>query len=188
MKKIFKAMAFALKAHEGQFRKGTKIPYFIHPLHVANTLIEYDCAEYIVIAGLLHDTVEDTRISVKDIERNFGKKIAGLVQGVTEPEKTSPWEIRKRHTIDSIKHAPADMLLIQCADKLDNLKSIAEDFERLGDAVWQRFNRPFEQQKWYFQSIAKELLKRKVDEPAAVLVQQLKHLVEEIFNEKLKWD
>lgn len=177
-------MFFALKAHEGQFRKGTKIPFFVHPLNVAKILIQFECNDEIVIAGILHDTVEDTKISVTDIERNFGKKIADLVQGVTEPDKSKSWEIRKRHTIESLKNAPMDILLIHCADKLDNLTSIAEDIERSGVAVWQRFNQPYERQKWYFQSIVKELLMRKLDEPGATLVHRLKCLVEEIFNEE----
>ncbi len=55
---IFKAIEFAAQAHAGHFRKGTKIPYIIHPLAVAKILIENEYSEEIVIAGILHDTIE----------------------------------------------------------------------------------------------------------------------------------
>jgi (p)ppGpp synthase/HD superfamily hydrolase len=61
MPKLFDAIEFATRAHEGQFRKGTRIPFIIHPLSVAKLLIEREFSEEVVIAGLLHDTLEDAR-------------------------------------------------------------------------------------------------------------------------------
>ena len=57
--RIFQAVEFATKAHSGQFRKGTNVPYLVHPLGVCKILIEAGCSEDVVVAGLLHDTVED---------------------------------------------------------------------------------------------------------------------------------
>jgi len=65
---IFEAIEFATKAHINHFRKGTKVPYIIHPLQVARILIESDCSDHVVIAGILHDTVEDTPVTLDDIE------------------------------------------------------------------------------------------------------------------------
>ena len=116
---IFIAMDFVHKAHYGQYRKGTKIPYFIHPLGVAKILIDYDCSEEIIIAGLLHDTVEDTAVTIDEIERNFGEHVAEIVGNITEPEKSIHWEKRKQYQFDLIKKAPLEELFIICADKLD---------------------------------------------------------------------
>src|SRR3989304_6852558 len=98
-KKIFDAIVFAAKAHACQFRKGTTVPYIIHPVGVARILIEYGCPEDIVIAGLLHDTIEDTAVTLEDIQKEFGDDIAGIVRGATEPNKKDAWEDRKKHTL-----------------------------------------------------------------------------------------
>ncbi len=78
---IFQAVEFASTAHSGHFRKGTNVPYIIHPLGVAKILIEHGCSEEIVVAGILHDTVEDTAITLEDIRRSFGERVDHLVQG-----------------------------------------------------------------------------------------------------------
>ena len=157
---VFKALIFAAKAHASQYRKSTKIPYLIHPLGVARILIEYGCKDELVVAGLLHDTVEDTSVKLREIEKDFGKKIAEFVNAVSEPDKSASWEIRKTHTINFLKSAKLDVLIISCADKLDNLRSIRVDYEKYGDKVWSRFNRPKEKQKWYYQSLGKVFMNR----------------------------
>jgi len=129
---IFDAIEFAAKAHRGQFRKSTKIPYIIHPLNVGNILIESGCSPEIVAAGILHDTVEDTDITIEDIEKKFGEKVAKIVKGVSEPDKSDTWENRKNHTIEMLKTAPLEIVLVEYADKLDNIKSIKETFEKIG--------------------------------------------------------
>lgn len=143
---IFPAIEFAAKAHSGQYRKGTKLPYIVHPLGVARILIEHECPDEVVVAGVLHDTVEDTAITLEDIRRSFGDRVAQIVQAASEPDKADTWENRKRHTIEYLKTAPADVLLVSIADKLDNMRAIRQDYEKLGDAFWSRFNRPKESQ------------------------------------------
>jgi (p)ppGpp synthase/HD superfamily hydrolase len=179
---IFKAVQCAVRAHSGQFRKGTRIPYIIHPLRVAETLIEYDCSEEVVIAGILHDTIEDTAITVDDIVRSFGEKIADLVVHASEPDKSDTWENRKQHTIEYLKDAPMDVLLITCADKLDNLRSIQNDYVRAGEAVWSRFNRPKDYQRWYYQALADVFMSRIDKEPGASLFKNFNREVEDFFG------
>ena len=77
------AIDFATRAHEGQKRKSGQ-PYIIHPLAVAGILTEWDMDIDTVIAGVLHDTVEDTAVSLEQIESLFGRDIAFLVDGVTK--------------------------------------------------------------------------------------------------------
>ena len=93
---IFKAINYAAKAHSGQHRKGTKIPYIIHPLGVAKILIEYGCADHVVIAGILHDTIEDTTVTFEQIKDIFGSAVADLVEAESEPDKSDTWENRKK--------------------------------------------------------------------------------------------
>ena len=95
---IFKAIEFAVKAHEGQYRKGTHIPYVFHPLNVARILLEYKYPQKIVIAGLLHDTIEDTPVTAADIKKAFSNNIAQLVIGASEKNKQDTWENRKTKT------------------------------------------------------------------------------------------
>ena len=130
---LFDAIEFAARAHREHYRKGTRIPYIAHLISVAKILIEYDCAEEIIVAGLLHDTVEDTSVTLEDIRKSFGEKVASLVEAASEPDKSDTWENRKRHTIEYLKTAPMDVLLLSCADKLDNIRSIKEDYERFGE-------------------------------------------------------
>ena len=107
---IFDAIEYAARAHREHYRKGTRIPYIAHLISVAKILIEYDCAEEIIVAGLLHDTVEDTSVTLEDIRNSFGETVASLVDAASEPDKSDTWENRKKHTIEYLKTAPMDVL------------------------------------------------------------------------------
>jgi (p)ppGpp synthase/HD superfamily hydrolase len=180
--KIFRAIEFAARAHSGHFRKKTRIPYIVHPLGVAKILIEYDCAVDVVAAGILHDTVEDTPVTLEDLERAFGKRIAELVAAASEPDKSDTWDNRKGHTIGYLRTAPEEVLLIACADKLDNILSIREDCERLGEAVWRRFNRGRKKQGWYYTSLAEVLSGRMKNEPGRSLARRFSDEVRRLFT------
>lgn len=152
--KLFDAVALAAKAHYGQFRKGTGIPYIVHPLRVVETLVRCGCEEDVCVAGALHDVVEDTDVGPDEIAEQFGANVARLIKGNTEPPKSNSWEARKEHSVEYFKSAPMDELMICVADKLDNIISTREEMERAGEAVWERFRRGREQQKWYFTTLA----------------------------------
>ena len=177
--RVFKAVEFAAKAHTGQYRKATKIPYIIHPLGVAEILLKNNMPDDVVIAGLLHDTIEDTPVTIKQIEKQFGKVVANLVKGASEPDKADTWENRKKHTIEYLKKAPMKIVYLSCADKLHNAKSILDDHNVHGDDVFKRFNRPKAQQKWYYTSLAETFIKRRPGHP---LFQEFKTIVKKIFG------
>jgi len=179
---IFDAIEFAAKAHSGQFRKGTKIPYIVHPLGVAKILIEHDCPEEIVVAGILHDTVEDSTVTIDDIRQSFGEKVAWLVQAASEPDKPDTWENRKRHTIEFLKTAPVDVLLVSLADKLDNIRAIRQDYEKLGDALWPRFHRPKDSQMWYYRALVDAFARRVKDGLDVSITKVFKAEVEKVFG------
>lgn len=157
MSRMDEAIEFAALAHKNQFRKGSDTPYISHPFGVAFLLREAGCTEDVVIAGLLHDTLEDTQTTEEDIRSRFGENVLRLVKGASEPDKTASWEERKRHTLAFLKTADLDVRLLACADKLHNLRSLRRDAERLGDALWEKFNRGYEQQRWYYTNLVSSL-------------------------------
>jgi (p)ppGpp synthase/HD superfamily hydrolase len=184
MQKIFEAIEFAARAHSGQYRKGTKLPFILHPLAVAKVLIQYECAEEIVVAGILHDTLEDTTVTVEDLRRSFGNQVASLVEACSEPDKSKSWEIRKLHAIESLKIAPPSVLLIECADKLDNIRTIQEEYVRFGEIVWKRFNRSKEHQRWYYRALAQVFTTRITDDPYVELAEDFRDEVQKVFNDE----
>ncbi|WP_042460246.1 HD domain-containing protein [Neobacillus dielmonensis] len=154
---IDKALQFAAKAHAGQCRKGTDIPYISHPAAVAMILLKAGYSDAIVAAGILHDTVEDTEITLGDINCEFGPEIAAIVEGCSEPDKSLSWEQRKLHTIEFLKRASNDIKAVACADKLHNVRSILADYQQEGEEVWTRFKRGKDKQKWYYFNIVNSL-------------------------------
>jgi len=180
---IFEAIEFAAKAHRGQYRKGTNIPYIVHPIRVAQILIEYGCSEPIVIAGVLHDTVEDTAVSLDDIRHHFGKEVAQIVDGASEPDRSDTWEHRKQHTIDYLQQSATEpVLLVGLADKLDNIRSIYHGYSKMGDRYFKRFNRPKAQQKWYYQALADVFAQRLLVSPINDLAREFIEMVNLVFE------
>ncbi|WMJ23965.1 HD domain-containing protein [Paludicola sp. MB14-C6] len=154
---IHKAIEFATLAHDGQKRKGSNVPYIVHPFEVAQILTLQGASEQVIVAGLLHDTIEDTHVTIEEIQTLFGKEIAHLVAGNSE-NKTLPWEERKQHTINYMKeNATFEEMMICCADKLSNLRSLKSDYMILGEGLWKRFHRGKEHQKWYYDSLLNAL-------------------------------
>jgi len=153
-----KAVNFAAKAHDGQKRKGDGAPYIVHPFIVASILREQQCSPQAVIAGLLHDTVEDTHVTIEELETEFGADVAAIVATCTEQDKSLHWELRKQHSIATIKTASLDAKYVTCADKLHNLNSLTAAYQKMGDEVWSRFSRGYDSQKWYAESMLHSIL------------------------------
>ena len=93
---VARARRFAEIAHRGQKRKISGLPYVVHPLGVAELLARCGCESELIVAGLLHDTVEDTAVDINEIEREFGAAVASLVACVTDPRDLSAWKERKK--------------------------------------------------------------------------------------------
>ncbi|HRJ20611.1 MAG TPA: HD domain-containing protein [Bryobacteraceae bacterium] len=150
---IFRAIEFAAAAHAGQYRKGTPVPYIVHPLNAARMLLMAGCEEHVAAAAVLHDVIEDTHVSFEDVKAHFGERVAELVANASEPDRLATWEERKRHTIAFLEGADEETLLVAVADKLDNIRSIREDLALRGDVAWTRFKRGRAEQMWYYQSL-----------------------------------
>ncbi len=150
---VEKALFFAAMAHDGQRRKGMDVPYLVHPVSVAMRLTRAGAGDIIVAAGLLHDTLEDTDLTYEQLGVEFGNEIADIVRQCSECDKSLSWEARKRHTIDKISTQSLTVRVVECADKLDNISSLIDEHARLGDEVWSRFKRGYNEQLWYFTSL-----------------------------------
>jgi (p)ppGpp synthase/HD superfamily hydrolase len=168
------ALAFAARAHAAvnQARKGSDFPYVVHPIRVAQILDRVGAEDDVVVAGFLHDTIEDTLVTAAELTAVFGARVAALVEAASEPDKTLPWKARKQHTLDHLEHeTDPGILALIAADKLDNARSIAVDIRERGkDAAWARFNAPPSEQRWYYEGIARILTAK---DPESPLVQAL---------------
>ena len=178
-----KAKLFAIDAHKGQVRKtDVEKPMIIHPICVAEILEKYDFDKNVVAAGYLHDVIEDTKYTKKDIEDNFGLDIASLVMGASEPDKSLSWEIRKKHTIESVKKLDLRHKAVVCADKISNLEDLRDLIELKGNSIFNSFNRGYESQKWYYEGIYKSLVINE-DENFPSFV-RLRKIIDSVFNDK----
>jgi len=176
---IQKAIRFAIRAHAGQCRKGTTLPYIEHPMHVGVLLAQAGVRDSVVIAGLLHDTLEDTEYTEEDISSRFGEEVLELVKAASEPERDLPWRERKLHTIDFLGAAPRDVKLIALCDKYSNIVAIESDYKHMGEGLWERFNAGYKEQRWYYKSLCKAL--EELDEEK--IYQEFSEAVERVFGE-----
>jgi thymidylate kinase len=133
-----------------------------------------------VAAGYLHDVVEDTKYTIEDIEKEFGKDIASLVMGASEPDKSLSWEERKQHTIDETKILLLINKLVICADKINNLEDMMIKFEKNGTRDFSAFKRGEKDQKWYYTSVYKSLIYNE-DENLPIF-KRLKNVLDIVFE------
>ncbi|MDM5201083.1 HD domain-containing protein [Fictibacillus enclensis] len=178
--KMNAAIEMAAAAHQSQVRKGNKKPYISHPYFVGMLLLDAGCTEETVLAGILHDVIEDTDVTDEDIRSAFGYRVMEMVKGSSEPDKSQSWEARKKHTITYLqKEASVEVCQIVCADKLHNVLSLRKDLEKQGEAVWSHFKRGRDLQEWYYTSLVEALGRRVGTFP---LFLQLKKEVQSLFH------
>ena len=188
--KISKAIQVAMQEHEGQYRKGTKVPYIVHLLDVSSILMyEEDLDENVICAGVLHDTLEDTHYTKEQLKQDFGDEVYGLVLFCTEEGNTADtskeeeirtWKIRKEKSLEKLTQGgKEEEMLVFLADKFSNIKSMYEEKLIVGDDIWNKFNASYEEIKWYYTQILEltqdALSKRRVH-------QLYSHYVGEVFK------
>ena len=192
--RIEEAIEVAAQAHHGQFRKGTNTPYISHPYAVGLMLMNAGCSDAVVIAGILHDTVEDTDLTLECIRKNFGKPVADIVDGCSE-NKSLRWRERKTEQIEALETATPEVCIVTCADKLHNLRTVISEYDHIGDTVWERFHGGLDAQAWYYRSVLESLRKHKNSDKMAkcdstvvkqfnLIFQQLQHAVVFLFDRK----
>ncbi len=194
--RLLNALAFAERAHRDvrQARKGTLFPYAVHPIRVAEVLYKSRCDQDgrisdrdldLVIAGFLHDVLEDTKTGAAEVEREFGARVRELVTKASEEAKLDPRDVevkreeRMRQAVEHLRVEPdPDVRALIAADKLDNARSLRLDAERDGEQTWLCFNAPKDKQRSYYRDVVGILLER---DPGSRLVAALADEVELLF-------
>ena len=180
------AIIFATEVHAGDKRKGTNVPYIVHPLEAAAIVATMTDDKEILAAAVLHDVVEDTDYTAEDVKQKFGERIARLVASDSENKRRElpseeTWKIRKEETLDYLENkATKEEKMIVLGDKLSNIRAIYRDYFVLGDDLWDRFNQKNKSEHaWYYCGIAKRL--GELSDTAAY--KEYTELLEKVFND-----
>lgn len=179
-----RAIVFAVKAHANTERRGKGYPYIVHPLEAVEIVATMSPDQELLAAAALHDTVEDTEVTVEQLKAEFGERIASLVadesdvmpEGMTEE---ASWHQRKQAAIDRLSRASHDAKMVALGDKLSNMRAIARDYDEIGDALWNRFhtNDPKEHE-WHYRGLADAL--RELEDTVAY--KEFESLINKVFK------
>lgn len=157
--RLLQAMETAAYIHRKQLRKGTRIPYISHLVGVMHICAQCGGGEDVIIAALLHDSLEDVpgEINAASIEQQFGARVLALVQFVTKDDSLPTWQERAEAYLQHIATAPPqlqqEVYLLVGADKLYNMQSIVLDPASTNPEFWQRFRSTPQQQLWWYHQV-----------------------------------
>ena len=176
--RIERAIALAHQAHATQVRKGDgETPYIVHPVTVALILSRFTVEEDVIVAGLLHDVLEDTAVPEETIAREFGQKVLDLVKDVTESALPSlSWDTRKARYLRHLQTAPRGAILVAGADKIANLISMIAAHATQGDTLWERFHAPPAQKLAFYRQVYEAI---RGSWQTCPILQELKNRLEE---------
>ena len=158
-----RAIVFAVKAHAGTERRGKGFPYIVHPMEAMEIVATMTPDQELLAAAALHDTVEDTDVTIEQIRAEFGDRIASLVaaesddvvEGVSEEDS---WHGRKQAAIDRLARAPHDAKMVALGDKLSNMRAISRDYAMQGDKLWSLFHTTDpKEHEWHYRGLADSL-------------------------------
>lgn len=169
---------FALNVHGGQTRKDGK-PYITHPFSVAMELAKNGANDELICAGLLHDTIEDGGVTPDELKREFGEEVLRLVLFDTENKKLS-WKERKNATLLALENCDRKCAMLICADKLSNIRDLADGLKDEGKSFWNKFKYGRDRQEWLFCEYV-EVLSRLSN---LKMYDELKQAVETVFNKR----
>jgi len=178
--RIEQAIRAATVLHHTQRRKGSMpYPYVTHLLSVAFILQEYTKDEDVLIAALLHDTLEDTDYTEEELQSDFGERVCELVKTVSEPKeikgKKLTWSERKQTYADQLKDGPKEAVMIAAVDKIHNFRSMVEEYYDKHDLFLQDFGRNLKERIEMYQIIANSINKR-IDGP---MLAEFNHVFEQ---------
>ena len=158
-----RAIVFAVKAHHNTERRGKGFPYIVHPMEAVEVVATITPDQELLAAAALHDTIEDTDVTVEQICAEFGNRVANLVhaesdkfvEGLSEAES---WRDRKQEAIDRLAAAPRDAKIVALGDKLSNMRAIWRDYQVKGDELWKIFHvTDKELHEWHYRGLAASL-------------------------------
>lgn len=185
-KKIERAIVLATILHIDQKRKISRVPYIIHPYSVAFLLAHYSDDEDVIIAGLLHDTLEDVPTFTEAmLEEEFGSRVCSIVKEVTEnytqEEKENPkmrpasWQYRKEGYLMGLKDDSTEALLVATADKIHNMRSFLDEYLLHSDTIWESFHTDKERMLWFYGETTR-IIEERLEHP---IVLELRKVFEE---------
>lgn len=181
-----RAIIFAVKAHAGTERRGKGFPYIVHPMEAMEIVSTMTADQELLAAAALHDTVEDTGVTVEQLREEFGDRIAELVasesdimdEGVSEEES---WRARKEAGIRRLSRAGRDAKVVALGDKLSNMRAIARDYAVQGDALWNLFHaKDPKDHEWHYRGLADSL--RELQDTFAF--REFESLINQVFGNK----
>lgn len=158
-----RAIVFAVRAHAGTERRGKGFPYIVHPMEAVGIVATMTPDQELLAAAALHDTVEDTNVTLEQIREEFGDRIASLVATdsdipLQDMSREESWRIRKQAAIDRIANASHDAKIVALGDKLSNMRAIARDYAMQGDALWNLFRlKDRKDHEWHYRGLAASL-------------------------------
>ena len=158
-----RAIVFAVRAHAGTERRGKGFPYIVHPLEAVEIVATMTSDQELLAAAALHDTVEDTDVTLAQIRAEFGDRVAELVALESdEPheknDSVNNWRARKQLALDRLKRASRDAKIVTLGDKLSNMRAIARDYAEQGDQLWNLFHaKNSKDHEWRYRGLAEAL-------------------------------
>ena len=162
MELVSEAIAFAVKVHDGMRRKKSDVPYILHPLEAAVIVSTMTDDQNVIAGAILHDVVEDTDITIDEIEEKFGKRVRELVESETENKRpgipaSETWRVRKEESLEVLENTDdIGVLMVWLGDKLANIRAIYRELQQEGNAMWNKFNQKnVNEHAWYYFSIVK---------------------------------
>lgn len=180
-----RAIIFAVRAHAGTERRGKGYPYIVHPLEAVEIVATMTPDQELLAAAALHDTVEDTDVTIDEIRAGFGERVASLVAAETD-QKTDPgvseeesWHERKRIAIERLARASYDAKKVALGDKLSNMRAIARDHAVQGDKLWSIFHtKDKKEHEWHYRGLADSL--RELSDTDAF--REFERLINQVFS------
>jgi Guanosine polyphosphate pyrophosphohydrolases/synthetases len=181
-----RAIVFAVNAHHNTERRGKGFPYIVHPMEAVEIVATITSDQQLLAAAALHDTIEDTDVTVEQLRAEFGERIASLVhaesdqftEGVSEEDS---WHDRKQAAIDRLAAASHDAKIVAMGDKLSNMRAIWRDYQQQGDRLWQIFHvKDKASHEWHYRGLAASL----AELSDTFAYQEFVRLVDEVFGKK----
>lgn len=179
-----RAILFAVKAHTGTERRGKGFPYIVHPMEAVSIAATITSDQEILAAAALHDTVEDTDVTIEQIRSEFGDRVASLVSAETDVvfenrTEEDSWHDRKQAAIDRLAKVSRDAKIVAIGDKLSNMRAIARDQYMQGDKIWNLFRvHDPKEHEWHYRGLADSL--RELDDTFAF--QEFEWLINRVFG------
>ena len=179
-----RAIVFAVRAHGGTERRGKGFPYIVHPMEAVEIVATMTNDPELLAAAVLHDTVEDTDVTVEQLRAEFGERVASLVAVESdEPhehrDSIDNWRDRKQTAIDRIAAGSRDAKIVALGDKLSNMRAIARDYAIQGDKLWSIFHsNDRKDHEWHYRGLAESL--RELQDTFAY--QEFEYLIKQVFG------